>query len=226
MLGSDALLHQDRLTLLERIFDRRGEVLRPGHFRDAEAGTAVRRLDEKGQAQGRNRLLRERVHILSDADEGVRCEFHIVQPAEVVLAGVFVERHGGDEGAAGGVRDAQHLEIALQEAGLARRAVLHDVHEIELDLLAQHADGEVGLVHLGLGALRERDPHRIRLPHRHEFPVAEAGENLVDVVFEFIDPGCGELAAAAGHLPLGRITAVDDGDGLVSGHRLRTVYSK
>ena len=223
MIGSDALLHDDRIAFLEGNLDGRGKVLRPRHLRDAEAGAAVRGLDEQGQAQGRDRLLGEGVHVLAEADKSIRREFHIVQSPQIVLAGVFVERHGGDEGAAGGVRDAQHLEIALQEAGLARRAVLHDVHEIELDFLAQHADGEVGLVHLGLGALRERDPHRIRLPHRHELPVAEAGEDLIDVVTELVDAGGGELAAPASHLPLGRITAVDDGDGLVSGHGRKTV---
>ena len=109
-------------------------------------------------------------------------------------------------------------EVALELAGLAGGAVLHDVGEVELHALAQHLHGEVGLVDLRAGAFREGDAHRIALLGGHELPFAETRENLVDVVYVAVDAGGDEFAAAAGDLPLGGVAAVDDGYGVVLAH--------
>ena len=226
MLGTDPSLHDDGIPFRQGIPDRGRKVFRPGHPGDAEAGAARRGLHEQGQAQLFDGPGRKGLHVFPFPVKGVRSQLHIIHAAEIALAGIFVEGHGGDERAAGGVRDTQHFEIALQEARLTGGAVLHDVHEIELDLLAQDADGEVRLVHLGLRSLGERNPHRIGFPHRDELPVAETGEDFIDIVLELVNPGSGEFPAPARHLPLGGVTSIDDGYTLVLRHKSIVCYSK
>ena len=118
------------------------------------------------------------------------------------------------------MRHAQHLQVTLQQTGLSRCAVLHDIGKVELDFLSQHHHGEVRLVHLRLCTLREGHAHGIGLAHGHQFPLAEAGENFIDVVFELVDAGGGELSAAARNLPLGGVAAINDGNRLILGHFL------
>ena len=141
--------------------------------------------------------------------------------AYIALAGIFVERDGTDCGGTGAEGDAQHLQIALQLPAFAGSSVLHYVHIIEFNLLAEHGHAEISLVQLGTRPLGEGDAHRILLLASHELPAPETGENLVDIELVAIDAGCDELSATASHLPLGGIAAVDYGYSLVLCHLIR-----
>ena len=120
------------------------------------------------------------------------------------------------------MRDVQHLQVTLQQAGLTGSTVLHDVGEVEFNLLSQDHDGEVGLVHLRLGAFRERLAHGIGLAHGYQLPLSEAGEDFINIVTEFVNAGGGELTASAGYFPFGRVTSVDDCYRLITGHFIRS----
>ena len=221
MFARDGRFHNDGGPFRESIADGGRKVFRVIHLADAETGARAGGFHEKGQAQFFHGLFAEGFHIVPFPDKGIRGQFHIIGRAQITLAGILVESHRCHESAATGMRDAQHFQVALQEAGFSGRSVLHDIGEVELDLFPEHHHGEIALVHLRLGAFREGLAHGVGFSHGNQFPLSETGENLINVVLELIDTGRSEFSTAACHLPFGGITAVNHGNRLILGHFIR-----
>ena len=104
-------------------------------------------------------------YILSAADNAVRGKLHVVCVLDISLAGILVKGHAGYKCAAGRMGNSQHFKVTLQEACFTGRTVLHYVCKIQLYLLSKYHHGEIRLVHLRLGAFRERHAHGIGLAH-------------------------------------------------------------
>ena len=217
----DPLLNQHSRALGEGITHGRchiGGIFDHGH---AEAGPANGRLHENGELQRGGNLGGESLQVGTLMHERIRRALDNAEVPDIALAGVFVECDGTYGGRAGAEGDAQHLQIALELAALAGSTVLHDIDVVEMHLLAQHGDAEIGLVHLRARALGESHAHGVLLLACHQLPLAEAGEKLVNIILVAVDARSGEFPAAARHLPFGGIAAVDNGYGLVLCHITR-----
>ena len=122
-------LADDLVALLESAFDGGIDLFHALHLRAAERRTAHVALDETRQTQGLGYLrrvgqflTRTEHHALGDMEAEI---------GEVVVAGVFVERQRSSQHTAARIRQTYHVQIALQDTVLTRRAVDGDVREIE-----------------------------------------------------------------------------------------------
>ena len=66
---------------------------------------------------------------------------------QILVAGKLVIRKRRRQHATTGVRDAEHVEVALQASVLARRTVDSDVGKVELHLLPVQLEAEVVAVY-------------------------------------------------------------------------------
>ena len=216
----NGLFHNHRRAFREGVIHGLGQFLPALHLGDAKTRTAIGRLHKNGIAQFLRNLLHKSIHVISPADKGIGSQVHAFKIPQVAFAGIFVKSGGGHEGGAAAERDAEHLEITLQQAVLAGLSVLDDVGKIEFDLLAQDVDGKIGLVHFGTGSFGQRNMHGVPFAIGYQLPFSETGENLIDIIGILVDAGCDKFTSAARNLPLGGIAAIYHCDNFVLGHDL------
>ena len=121
--------------------------------------------------------------------------------AEILDNGVaeaFVEGEGRGVETAGGIGDAEHVEIALEDAVLAGVAVDDDEGEVEVfDAL----DGEVASIDREVGAI-------VCEP----VPVGTIDDDFIDIVFFVVEVVVNLAAAIDGDLVFARVAAHDEGN--------------
>ena len=208
--AGDALFHQYGIAFRKCEADGVGKGGSLGNLGYAEAGTSVGGFYEQGQAQACDSPVGKSVNVFAilpdECGRGEPDSFHL---SHVPLAGILVEGDRRYIGAAPRERYSQHFQVSLDLARLAGNAVLHYVGIVKLDLAAQHGDGEIRLVDLGTGPLREGHPHGIAAAHGHQLPLPEPCENLIHVVDAPVYTGRREFPAPARYLPFRGIAAVN-----------------
>ena len=186
----EVALYHDLVALHEGVAQGRGELVGILHLGDAEAGTVGGRLHEAGHAHdGLDFLFGVFVFLAATEQDAVG---HVdVEGAHEVVEHVFVERHGLHKHTTGGVGNVEQLEIALQDAVLARRAV----------------NGDVGIVEdYGFPVVQERevvfvDGHDVAVIEV-DVPVEFLHVDNVDIVSLFVEKAVEPLGRAQRHVVL------------------------
>ncbi len=165
-------------------------------FRDAERRAVGVGFHEEGQPQVGDdprrieRLVPAEEHLAGEVDAASR---------ERALGGDLVEGDDRRDHRARRIGNAHHVEVALQPAVLAGRAVDDDERVVELPPLAFHGEREVVLVHLPLPPVRRR-----------VVPVAAMQVDYRDVVFPAVQRRGDLCGALQGDLPFGRVAAREE----------------
>ena len=113
------------------------------------------------------------------------------------VAVALVEGEAGGVEAAGGVADAQHVEVALQDAVLAGVAVDDDESQVEVYLLAVVRHSEVATVHRAVLA--------VVVP----VPALAINDNFVNIVFGMVQLAIHLITTGDADVVLATVTAHD-----------------
>ncbi len=128
--ADELALDHDFVAFVHCLVNGGHHVVEGFHLADAEGTTACIGFDETGQTDalddfgGRGEVFATAHHeAVADMDTGQR--------TQVIVERKLIESEGFDENTAGAVGEADEIEVALQDAVLARRTVDGDVGEIE-----------------------------------------------------------------------------------------------
>ena len=177
-------------------FDGCRKLLRGVHLRYAERRAVGVRLHEQGHSQFRDDL--RRVERFAAAQEDLAGQ--VDTPCERAFGGDLVEGDDRRGHRARRIGNAHHVEVALQLAVLAGRAVNDDQRVVERLAHTVDGDREIILVHLPLPPVGGR-----------MVPVAAVEVDDRDVVFRVVEGRLDLGGALKGDFPFGRIAARQEG---------------
>ena len=122
---------------------------------------------------------------------------------QILVQGEFVEGHGLYEQTAGGVRQADQIEISLQDAVLAGSSVYGYIGKVRADLLARFDKGEVVTVYGSRSAVGQTG-----------FPLQPLHLDDVNLEFLFVQEREDTFCAAQRYIVFGRVASGHDRDSL------------
>lgn len=175
LAAGDKLLDEHLTVLGEGFADGGQELLAALHLGGGHTAAAGGGFDEDGVCHARHQLVELGVGGRFLVEEDGLGDLHQTETFHHGVAIALVEGEAGGVETAGGVADAQHVEVALQDAVLAGVAVDDDEGQVEVHLLSVVGDREVAAVHGPVLA--------VVLP----VPPCAVDNNLVNIVFAVVE---------------------------------------
>lgn len=195
----DELFDEDGVVFGEGLVDGGHQILGAFHLGGGHAAAARGGLDEDGIAQPVGDVAL--VDVLPLVVEARFGHFDDVVAAHHGVAVAFVEGERRGVESAGGVLDVQQVEVALHYAVFAGVAVDDDEGKVEAHLVSVVSDGEVGAVD---GAVAAVVGQPVPLLAVYSAVGELADDDLVDVVFAFVQRFVDLATAVDGYLMLAR----------------------